>query len=188
MVVVRNCIGRKEGWGQCHQYHMVMLLTTLPRSGAGPVPPSGRCGFLHQPVSCTNHVISTHVFLFPICWFLAALAFLFRQIMLTESSGKKYLKRSNGVHRPGASVGPTGLAGQKFRWLTVISGTLFVRLVQGLKSQPEHQVQESGTRQSVAFPRPPLPPRPRSSTPSSSLHHREGQQGVSGQGLKVQRG
>ena len=124
MVGVRNRIGQRKGRGQ-HQ-NVVVLLTTLPRSGAGPTPPFGRCGFLHQPVSCTNHVISTHVFLFPICWFLAALAFLFRQIMLTESSGKKYLKRSNGVHRPGASVGPTGLAGQKCRWLTVISGTLSV--------------------------------------------------------------
>ena len=91
-----------------------------------PVPPSGRYGFLHQPVSCTNHVISTHVYFFPLSWFLAALAFVFRQIMLTELLGKKYLKRSNGVHRPGASVGPTGLAGQKCRWLTVISGTLSV--------------------------------------------------------------
>ena len=68
MVGVRNRIGQRKGRGQ-HQ-NVVVLLTTLPRSGAGPVPPSGRCGFLHQPVSCTNHVISTHVFLFPICWFL----------------------------------------------------------------------------------------------------------------------
>ena len=79
-------------------------------------------------------------------------------MVLTESSEKKYLKRSNGVHRPGASLGPTGLAGQKFRWLTVMSGSLSV--LQGLKSQPEHPVHESGSRQSFASLRPPLAPRP----------------------------
>ena len=160
-------------------------MLVLSRPSLRPIRFPAPTGFLHQPCNINPCV------LFPLSWFLAALAFVFRQIMLTELSGKKYLKRANGVHRPGASVGPTGLAGQKFRWLTVISGTLFVRLVQGLKSQPEHPVQESGSRQSLAFPRPPLPPRPRSSTPSSSsssLHHREGRQGVSGQGLKVQRG
>ena len=34
-----------------------------------PVPPSGRYGFLHQPVSCTNHVISTHVYFFHLAGF-----------------------------------------------------------------------------------------------------------------------